>query len=301
MALTEIQRLILESVVERFVDLSKSTERIALVREFEDPDAVDQLYRWRLLKTSDGANYLPTALSFHYCGNEEVEALAKRGMEVFAEVFRNMYLQGNIDFTPQVLREVARKVDKQAADERMIRLGLYVAPDFELLSGYAGGNPQQPDVTPTSINERVVKLKNVGTLWDDYIRDRIPWPVQDSAGGIVPRHPMFTTHDDKKELLRYQESSANQGILVLISHSSKDVNLASALIELLRAGLGLVATQIRCSSVDGYRLPAGVDTDAQLRQETQMRGCSSGYSHRTVSLRHMFCLNSVRDGESNDL
>ena len=57
------------------------------------------------------------------------------------------------------------------------------------------------------------------------------------------------------------------GILVLISHSSKDEKLALALIELLRAALGLLPRQIRCSSVDGYRLPVGVNTEAQLRTE----------------------------------
>ncbi len=61
--------------------------------------------------------------------------------------------------------------------------------------------------------------------------------------------------------------TVNQGIRVLISHSSKDKPLAEALINLLRSGLGLLASQIRCSSVDGYRLPAGVNTDDQLREE----------------------------------
>jgi hypothetical protein len=110
MALTEIHRKIINKVVERFLSLKASTERIALVREFEDPDAIDQLYRWQLLKTLDGANYLPTALSFHYCGNEEVEAVVKRGMEVLAEVFRSMYLQGKIDFTPEGLISEATKI-----------------------------------------------------------------------------------------------------------------------------------------------------------------------------------------------
>lgn len=53
--------------------------------------------------------------------------------------------------------------------------------------------------------------------------------------------------------------------LILISHSSKDLALATALVEFLRAGL--LTNKIRCSSVDGYRLPAGVQTEAQLRAE----------------------------------
>jgi hypothetical protein len=58
-------------------------------------------------------------------------------------------------------------------------------------------------------------------------------------------------------------------LLVLISHSSKDKVVAESLIELLRFGLQLAATQIRCSSVDGYRLPAGVNTHDQLRREVK--------------------------------
>jgi hypothetical protein len=267
MPLTATQQSILKMVVERFVNLRQATERISMVRKFEDPDAIDQLYQWQLLKTFDNANYLPTALSFHYCGDAEVEAYAKRGMEVLAAIFRSMYLRGKVDFTPEGLREAALKIDKHADDERMIRLGLYVAPDFGLLTGYGGGNSQQPDITPTTISERIVKLKNVDTLWDNYINERIPWPVQDSMGGAVPRHTSIETYDDEEALMRYEESSSNQGILVFISHSSKDADLALALIELLKAGLGLLTNQIRCSSVDGYRLPVGVNSEATLREE----------------------------------
>jgi hypothetical protein len=65
------------------------------------------------------------------------------------------------------------------------------------------------------------------------------------------------------------ESEQHGRPLVFISHSSKDEILALALIELLKAGLGLVASQIRCSSVDGYRLPVGVNTERELREEVK--------------------------------
>jgi len=57
------------------------------------------------------------------------------------------------------------------------------------------------------------------------------------------------------------------GVSVFISHSSKDATLAEALIDLLRSALGLPANEIRCSSVDGYRLPVGVNTESKLREE----------------------------------
>lgn len=56
---------------------------------------------------------------------------------------------------------------------------------------------------------------------------------------------------------------------IFISHSSKDAALAEALVNLLRAALALPADQIRCSSVDGYRLPVGVNTEKKLREEVK--------------------------------
>lgn len=58
-----------------------------------------------------------------------------------------------------------------------------------------------------------------------------------------------------------------KSIDIFISHSSKDKDVAKALINLLRAALNIPAHRIRCTSVDGYRLPAGASTDDQLRQE----------------------------------
>jgi diguanylate cyclase (GGDEF)-like protein len=179
MGLTEIQQRILKKVVERFLNSNGSTARIALVREFEDPDAIDQLYTYQLLKTSDGSNYLPTALSFHYCDDDEIEAFAKRGVEVLAEAFRNMYLADKIDLSPAGLMSAAAAIDPRA-DEKMIRLGLYLAPDFGLLAGFNGGNSQKPDVTPTGINERVVKLKKLDTLWIDHVNTRTSWTMVDT-------------------------------------------------------------------------------------------------------------------------
>jgi len=56
-------------------------------------------------------------------------------------------------------------------------------------------------------------------------------------------------------------------IEIFISHSSADVEIASALVELIRAALHVAPAKIRCSSVDGYRLPGGAHTDQQLKRE----------------------------------
>ena len=75
-------------------------------------------------------------------------------------------------------------------------------------------------------------------------------------------------------------------ILVFISHSSTDREVAKALTDLLEGALGLSPAQIRCTSVDGHRLPGGADTNEQLRLEimeaTSFVGIISQPSIRSV-------------------
>ena len=54
---------------------------------------------------------------------------------------------------------------------------------------------------------------------------------------------------------------------IFISHSSEDEQVARQIINLLHAGLNVPRDWIRCTSVDGYRLAGGAETEAQLRRE----------------------------------
>jgi hypothetical protein len=58
-------------------------------------------------------------------------------------------------------------------------------------------------------------------------------------------------------------------ISVFISHSHHDGALVELLIDLLRAALNLPSQEIRATSVDGFRLPGGSNTDEQLKREVQ--------------------------------
>jgi hypothetical protein len=74
-------------------------------------------------------------------------------------------------------------------------------------------------------------------------------------------------HELRSQTKGGQETVAASKIRLFISHSSIDSGFVQALVELLRAALSLPTTQIRCTSIDGYRLPGGANTDQQLRQE----------------------------------
>jgi len=54
---------------------------------------------------------------------------------------------------------------------------------------------------------------------------------------------------------------------IFISHSSADSELAKLILELLRLALSISPTEIRCTSVDGYRLPGGANVDDTLKNE----------------------------------
>jgi ricin-type beta-trefoil lectin protein len=56
-------------------------------------------------------------------------------------------------------------------------------------------------------------------------------------------------------------------IEIFISHSSQDKLIAKALVVLLRAALDIPASQIRCTSVEGFKHTAGTLTEKQLRSE----------------------------------
>ena len=63
------------------------------------------------------------------------------------------------------------------------------------------------------------------------------------------------------------EDKLQSKLQVFISHSNKDADIVKPLIDLIRSSLNIPASDIRATSIDGYRLPGGADTDEQLRAE----------------------------------
>lgn len=102
-------------------------------------------------------------------------------------------------------------------------------------------------------------------------------PVKGSQGQYVAASLIDLTtrgHDflDQLDTPASQPSENTRqrlSMTIFISHASADKVLAGALARLLRSAFNLPTDEIRCTSVDEFRLQAGADTNDQLRQEVR--------------------------------
>lgn len=91
-----------------------------------------------------------------------------------------------------------------------------------------------------------------------FIRDFLRF-VHDSPsfkGGLQQRTPP-----------QESEVSMTDELTLFISHSARDTEIAKSIVTLFEKAFKISARRIRCTSVDGYRLPAGADTNEVLRTE----------------------------------
>jgi TIR domain len=292
---SETELEIINIVVDRFLNLHQSTPRKPLVIKFQSTEMLERLARCGVLKTNDqGQHYLPLTLAFHYSGNTVALERAKKSAEITLNVLRNLYEvepdkpESHFKF-PEIEAHARKMYDN--LEEGELKFGLYLLQDFSGVLGQYGSSTEGTEVNFVGISEDIV-TKDIGSAWDEHIQRRSQFIEREQArkritssqqAYLEPMHQQSIkpeTVNQKPIIEEIRKETVTEPkkpkILVLISHSSKDVDLAAALIELLRAGLGLLATQIRCSSVDGYRLPAGVDTDAQLRKEVADAGVLVG-------------------------
>ncbi len=99
----------------------------------------------------------------------------------------------------------------------------------------------------------------IDQIVEPFVRDvrRLVEDVQET----LPQEQVSPSDDDAGE------QSTTETVRLFICHTSDDVVIVEPLIELLRGALNLSADDIRCTSVDGYRLRGGANTDAELRRE----------------------------------
>ena len=87
--------------------------------------------------------------------------------------------------------------------------------------------------------------------------------IDDAGKGFVGKNYNQSIYISD-EVVRNGSASAPR---IFISHSSKDSKIANLILELFRFALNISSKEIRCTSVDGYRLSGGADVENTLKME----------------------------------
>lgn len=89
--------------------------------------------------------------------------------------------------------------------------------------------------------------------------------IEDARKGYLNEFLSTSTPDNINET---QQVKADQNIpSIFISHSNTDSEIAKLILELFRFALDISKKEIRCTSVDGYRLSGGANVDSTLKNE----------------------------------
>ena len=234
MFLSETDIEIVKMVVQEFLASKISTSRRPLIIKAKSPEVLDRLARWSILSSVDYQMFLPRALAFHFYGDIDVLLLAKRSVNIVASALIALFPDSTEDkwFSFEELHTQARKMFG-AIDPRTIALGLYLAPEFNLLAGSKG---DQAKMEAVQIGESVVQIENPESLWDDFIDRRIKWitkQVQENHG-VEPSHPELNGLNLVKATTRSVPISQK----VFLAHGH-NVGVLNNVTRFLREQLGL--------------------------------------------------------------
>jgi hypothetical protein len=172
----QLQGKILTAVVREFLDNKRATPRRELILTFETEDvstALANLTNRNMLRRKDNTfpeQYMPSAASFQFCDNDELRARARTVTTTVLHTLRRMFKANPSEewYTPEdLLREVRALYPDAAFDEPMLKLGLYLAPDLNVLQGRQMNPPDDTEVVRFQIGEGIITAyKNLDMAWD---------------------------------------------------------------------------------------------------------------------------------------
>ena len=154
-------------------------------------------------------------------------------------------------------------------DERII----IVVKDWNKLNATNTGSllDKYDELKGLKFQDRVVRLARAYSI-DSIVDTALFGPNQGLAFGDETREILVdgiveTLDNISRKVKPSVEQETQNMIKLFISHSSKDQKLVEELTELVKNALHLSSSEIRCTTVDGYRLPGGAKTNEQLKRE----------------------------------
>ena len=122
------------------------------------------------------------------------------------------------------------------------------------------------------VANRLLEAKNRNLIHDVKMmksssRGRLYFETAIVIGGLTFQGEQFLEASATAAPEKHVPQEGHNSLDIFISHASEDRDSAESLINLLRSALPVDPTRIRCTSVQGYRLPAGSSFNDQLRAE----------------------------------
>jgi hypothetical protein len=223
-------------------------------------------------------NYAPSLIGLV---NSSQAPLVSKIVQTTLELFRDKFGQ-DPDFPQFTLDEVFDRGRFAAKEKRLIQFVISAARLAN--SGGGSSTPGSPDSirytwhTPSWIET----LLKISTL-DDYLAylragtKRLPSPTSPVILGLAQRN--LIENSILKNLqappVPAPESNTVGEMMtrqLFISHSAKDKQLATLLVDLIDRSFAVPDDGIRCTSVDGYALAPGDSSNDVLKND--IRGCS---------------------------
>jgi len=260
--ITDVDSQIIDIVVARFLSEKKPTTRRQLLLKFEDPDILEGLITRNILRDVNRQAVLPSLLAFHFYSDKNGVHLVRDSLQTVLQALRALYLDSdeeNKQITPVDIENRARDLGARITADT-VWLGLYLIQSYFGVLNSSSGNAEQGQINWLTVGEGILKYKNTDGVWESRIQQELQWAIRRDS--FIPVQALQELDDDE-----YMIEGKRKALSIFISHSSKDSDIALLLIELLRAALGLTDEQIRCSSVDGFRLASGANVDDVLKAE----------------------------------
>jgi hypothetical protein len=144
----QLEKAILLEVVTRFMNLHQSTSRQSLVIKFDGQPTGHVLFelmtrtllnRQQSCIPTESEKYLPGALAFEFCGNEQFRQDAKFAATIVLHALKEMYKneKNEIGFSFEDLeRYAAEKFPDRHIDSQTLKLGLYLSKNLSVLTSY---------------------------------------------------------------------------------------------------------------------------------------------------------------------
>jgi hypothetical protein len=116
-----------------------------------------------------GQEYLPTVAAFEFSGNTQFKETAKLGVTVVLYALQNMGI-GEPKEEGYTFDDLKRHVydiyPNRKFEDETLKLGLYLAQDFGVLSGFRLNPPANTEILWFQVAETAITMKNLDDQWD---------------------------------------------------------------------------------------------------------------------------------------